>query len=68
MEKKTSARRKEKVEIIHRLSTLPGQSGAPLICIDQDNKLSIVGIHVGAVRTKKEGVKVEANVGRLLTP
>ena len=37
--------REDKGQIVHRLSTLPGQSGTPLICIDRNSKLSIVGIH-----------------------
>lgn len=41
----------EKGEIIHLISTLQGQSGSPIILIN-DEKLSIVGIHKGGIKTK----------------
>ena len=38
-----------KGKIQHLISTMPGQSGAPMILIN-DDKLSIIGIHKGAVK------------------
>ena len=38
--------------MVHSISTLPGQSGAPLIRI-QDEKLSIIGIHKGGAKYGK---------------
>lgn len=44
--------RKEKKDIIYKLSTLPGQSGAPLLLIDKDQSFKIIGIHKGGVTVK----------------
>ena len=32
----------------HRISTESGQSGAPVIKVDEDGKMTIIGIHVGS--------------------
>ena len=54
--------RKEKGELIHRVSSLKGQSGAPIIKVGQNKELSIIGIHKGRIKD------CCANSGRLLTP
>jgi hypothetical protein len=54
-------------ELIHRLSTVRGMSGAPIICQDPTGKMSVVGIHVGAMVSRVDGVKRRVNVGRLVT-
>ena len=33
--------------MVHRISTEPGQSGAPVIRTDQAGNLIIIGIHIG---------------------
>ena len=40
--------RKDKQEIVHKLSTEKGQSGAPIFLEDND-KLAIIGIHKGGI-------------------
>lgn len=54
-------------ELIHRLSTVRGMSGAPIICEDSTGKMTIVGIHVGAMVSRVDGIKKRVNVGRLMT-
>jgi len=34
--------------MVHRISTEPGQSGAPIIKTDSKGRMTIVGIHVGS--------------------
>ena len=46
-------------KILHQISTLPGHSGSPIIKIEEDGTLSIVGIHQGGSKD---------NYGRLVTP
>lgn len=36
--------------ILHKISTVAGQSGAPIILIDQNEKMWIVGVHKGGVK------------------
>ena len=48
--------------MIHTLSTCPGHSGAPIIRIREEGKLTIVGIHKGERRYQGD------NGGRLMTP
>ena len=60
--------RKEKGELIHRVSSLKGQSGAPIIKVEQNKELSIIGIHKGGINVKIGHSKTTANSGRLLTP
>ena len=50
--------------IFHKVSTLGGHSGSPILRIDQSGGLSIIGIHKGGDRL---GAEI-ANVGRLVTP
>lgn len=38
-------------QILHKISTLPGQSGSPLMLI-KNEKRSVVGIHLGGIKTK----------------
>ena len=59
--------RKEKEELIFQNPTLPGMSGTPIIKVGSDRKLSIVGIHLGALQYKENGVAKKGNVGRILT-
>ena len=54
------------------ISTEKGQSGAPIIAIDKNNNLMIIGVHKGGLHLKDEqfkkdnGERVEiANVGKL---
>jgi len=35
--------------MVHRISAESGQSGAPVIKIEEDGKMKIVGIHVGCL-------------------
>lgn len=58
--------RETKGEIIHFISTLEGQSGAPIVMINKDNSIIVVGIHKGGIETKLKGRRVLANVGRLI--
>ena len=50
----------EKGEIKHKISTLPGQSGAPII-LDDQGKFKIVGIHKGGIKEE------QVNGGRIMT-
>jgi len=50
----------------HKVSTLAGQSGSPIIEISGE-ELAIVGIHKGALKYMLEGQEVWINVGRLIT-
>ena len=51
---------KKRSELQYRISTLPGQSGAPIIMRDNDS-LKIVGIHKGGV------IEGYLNGGRVMT-
>ena len=46
----------EKGEMIHRFNAYKGMDGAPLIRVDEDGSLSIIGIHSRFNSAKKEGV------------
>ena len=50
------------------MSTLKGQSGAPIVLEGEDKQLTIVGIHKGGVTTEILDEKIEGNVGRILSP
>ncbi len=54
----------EKAQILHQISTLPGQAGCPIIDVEE---LSIVAIHKGGVPTTVSDKKVHMNVGRIIT-
>ena len=43
--------REEKKQIVHSISTVPGQSGAPIIAV-RGNELSVAGIHKGGLKIK----------------
>ena len=60
--------RKDRAELIHRVSSLHGQSGSPLIEVGEKDEPSIIGIHKGGVNTKINGSMCKANSGKLLTP
>ena len=62
-----TAVRKDQDDIVHTISTEPGQSGAPLLIKDSSNNLRIVGVHKGGVKTKVGGRLVEGNSARLVT-
>ena len=47
---------KEKELMVHDFETEAGMSGAPIIHIDSDNKLTIVAIHKGKVISKQKKV------------
>ena len=64
---RVTAVRKEQSDIVHTISTEPGQSGAPILIEDSSNNFRIVGVHKGGVKTNVEGKKVEANSARLVT-
>ena len=58
---------KEKsAELLHKISTLKGQSGCPIVDIDEDSP-SIVGIHKGSAIVTINSQKVTINVGRIIT-
>ena len=46
---------------------MPGMSGAPIIKVGSDNKLSIIGIHLGSIQYKENGIAKNGNVGRIIT-
>lgn len=46
--------RKIEEDVLYRLSTFYGQSGAPLLLIGKDLSFKIIGVHKGGV-TVKEG-------------
>jgi V8-like Glu-specific endopeptidase len=48
-------------EILHKISTEPGHSGAPIILEQEQHTLSIIGVHKGGV--KDQGL----NAGGLIT-
>ena len=50
--------------MVHRISTEAGQSGAPVIEIDSNRNMKIVGIHVGC---QEEGSKKYAEEFPTLT-
>lgn len=56
--------RKERKDILHHLSTVPGQAGAPLLLISKDRSFNIIGIHKGSVKTNEE----RFNCSRHITP
>ena len=51
---------KEKAEVQHQVSTLPGQSGTSII-LNDNGKPKIVGIHKGGVKEE------QINIGRVMT-
>lgn len=53
----------DKGEILHTISTVEGQSGSPILLIDQGNEMSIIGLHKGGIRREE----TMFNVGRLVT-
>jgi V8-like Glu-specific endopeptidase len=40
--------------MVHRIAAEAGQSGAPVIKIDGNDKMTIVGLHVGATEEQSE--------------
>jgi hypothetical protein len=38
--------------MVHRISAEAGQSGAPVIKMDSNGKMAIVGLHVGKLEEK----------------
>jgi V8-like Glu-specific endopeptidase len=40
--------------MVHRISAEAGQSGAPVIKIDSNGKMTIIGLHVGTPEEKTE--------------
>ena len=54
----------KKGKVFHKLSTLLGHSGSPILRIDPSRGLSVIGIHKGVEMLGGEAV----NVGRLVTP
>jgi V8-like Glu-specific endopeptidase len=58
--------KEEEAEFSYKISTLPGQSGCPIIEIDGDS-LYIAGIHKGSCFSTLNGKKVPLNVGRMVT-
>ena len=51
---------KEKAEVQHQVSTLPGQSGTSII-LNDNGKNKIVGIHKGGIQEE------QINIGRIMT-
>ena len=40
----------DKEQIVHKISTMPGQNGAPILAIDSYERVSIVGLHRGGLK------------------
>lgn len=57
--------RKDKKDIIYKLSTFAGQSGAPLLLIGKDGSFKIIGVHKGGVKLPDEQL---FNASRHITP
>ena len=57
--------REDSSELIYNLPAMKGQGGAPVICVDGYNRVSIVGIHRGGLRRGKG--ECSSNCGVLLT-
>lgn len=51
--------------LIHKISTEEGQSGAPIILVEGNGTMNIVGIHKGTVTLRTTGERY--NAGRLVT-
>ncbi len=56
--------REQKESILHYIATLSGQSGAPILLIEE-KAIAVVGIHKGVMNV--HGVP-DSNSGRLITP
>ena len=50
--------------IYYELSTMGGQSGAPILRIDKNKETTIIGVHVGVTNRRSS----QMNFGRLITP
>ena len=60
--------KKSRGELIHRISSKRGHSGAPIILEDKNKHLKIVGVHFGNKIAHVNGLKMKVNAGRLVTP
>lgn len=58
--------RRDKRDILYTLSTIHGQSGAPILLIRKDNPPVIIGIHKGSVHVNDKGQKQLYNCGKHL--
>ena len=52
--------------LVHRISTLPGQSGAPIVLEDSRQNLAIIGIHKGGRRLEGD-LRPSVNAGRIIS-
>ena len=57
---------RERAELLHRVSSLPGQSGAAII-LEGSSDRRIVGVHKGGVEREVDGRKEQVNWGRAMT-
>ena len=57
---------RERAELLHRVSSLPGQSGAAII-LEGSGGRRIVGVHKGGVEREVNGRKEQVNGGRVMT-
>ena len=57
---------RERAELLHRVSSLPGQSGAAII-LEGSGDRRIVGVHKGGVEREVDGRKEQVNWGRVMT-
>lgn len=46
--------RKDWGDIIHRIPTVQGQSGSPIVIITKDYAVKIIGIHKGVIKLEKK--------------
>ena len=53
-------------KIEHHIPTMAGQGGSPIISIDQNGQLSVIGIHKGKHIKRQKEEKITGNVGLLI--
>ena len=68
LEKAVSEIRQPQGQIVHLISTLPGQSGSPILHLSK-KRPCVIGIHKGGLKLKVNGEakKKEFNTGKLLS-
>ena len=58
--------RRPQGQIVHLISTLPGQSGSPILDLSQTPPC-VIGIHKGGLKFSVNGEEKEFNTGKLLS-
>ena len=68
LKKAVSEIRQTQGQIVHKISTLPGQSGSPILDLSKKWPC-VIGIHKGGLKLKVNGEakKKEFNTGKLLS-